>query len=115
MGWRISSVSLCENSMATNVEVEPRLRSRRVEFLQVPGPRLLVEEGGSEGVAGQGAQRRLVESEGVPYGGEVVLRVAAEVGGVVGVDGHQQAGVQHGGEGVVGEVVDDAEADVGEG
>lgn len=51
------------------------------------------EEGGGEGVAGQGAQVFVGQVQVLLDAQIVVVDVAAEVGGVVGVDGDQEAGV----------------------
>lgn len=59
------------------------------------------QEGGGEGVAGQGAELFVGQAEVVLEAEVVVVDVAAEVGGVVGVDGDQEAGVHHGGQGVL--------------
>ncbi len=88
----------------------------RLDLREAAGPALLVvvQERGEEGVPGQLAQPLRRQAEGVAHGVEVVAGVAAEVGRVVGVDGAHQAGVQHGGQRMLGEGVDGAQPDVGQ-
>ena len=73
------------------------------------------QEGGGEGVTGQLAELVCVQAQVGVDGLVVVVDVAAEVGGVVGVDGDEQAGVEQGGEGVLVQGGDGFEAHVGQG
>src|SRR5262249_18818385 len=45
---------------------------------------------------------------------EVLIHVAAKIGGIVGVQGHDEAAVEHAPQWMPAEVVDDAEAQIGE-
>ena len=69
---------------------------------------------GAQGVGGQLGDDRGWEVEGVDDGPIVVTEVASEVGGVVGVEGDDQAGVDHGGQRMVSDGRYASEPDVGQ-
>src|ERR1039458_4505138 len=90
--------------------------SRRVllQLLQIPGPLGVAQEGGPERVPGQLEELGVVDAEVALDEPVVVVDVAAEVGGVVGVDGDEQARIDHLGEGVIRHATDRPQAHVGE-